>query len=71
MWPNPQFLAEPGLSQHPSGWRRPRMRARGRTCACPHPARYVYSSDNFTGRLFVMNTGARRVVDTIEVGLRP
>ncbi len=33
--------------------------------------RYLYASDNLTGRLFVVDTRARRVVDTVAVGLHP
>ncbi len=32
---------------------------------------YLYASDNLTGRLFVVDTQARRVVDSVPVGLHP
>jgi YVTN family beta-propeller protein len=33
--------------------------------------RYLYASDNLTGRLFVVDAPARRVVDSVPVGLHP
>jgi YVTN family beta-propeller protein len=33
--------------------------------------RYLYASDNLTGRLFVVDAQARRVVDSVPVGLHP
>ena len=33
--------------------------------------RYLYTSDNLTGRLFVVDALARRVVDSVAVGLHP
>lgn len=39
--------------------------------AISRDGRYLYASDNFTGRLFVVDALARFVVGSVQVGLRP
>jgi YVTN family beta-propeller protein len=39
--------------------------------AISRDGRYVYASDNLTGRLFIIDATARRVLPSVQVGLRP